>query len=928
MANSKANIYPVQLQGAQLNLNKYNAEIKQYSGFNKNNAPFVGGCLANVFTKDEHLDAATESMYIDINGDIYTVDETGLYKNEDILFSFPGNSKFWGVKKIDVPANTLFVFSEKIIFTLKNNYGYINGQIVWTNFEGVEDINDILTRRCTGTFINENTFVFVGEYIFNNTKYFKVSFFTKEGVFIGAETFHPTSGVGNIGETIAIIKPTEDSSGLCIMTTNNWLYLNYNLENFSVTLQGQSSGNTNFHMASGYANTQNINYCIPINYPINKVYLFRTSGQTITASSDCYHVIEITGLYSTNVLNAKGVESTVMTTLTSDAFNVYFKYFKEKCSYTPHSCCIDFYVSGTIYPINGDSFPLHIASGKEDYMNRWGFSVELYDNKNINVFQGGSTAFQNEDLTIALLFNNNQFSGIAGKYCLFTDWNTVPHNSVFVNGNKAYYKQGGEWYVLYTTSPKIKKINNQLVVNIDYYNSWDIKQNKQLLFAPSFNLTLGVEDDPATEAFFRNNAATPNTKYIAAARSEYNLEQNPSILLNPISVKNLPNTYKIINKYPYFFDVYTGENLNSLVYITTLRWKSETLFDSVGNADLIGLPFPITTDGNVQYSPCLFSEIESQFGNQAFIKSGNASYPLAMGNNSEPIMSYFLASGVENLDKGFIIQGQFYGLLNNGIYSLNFSNGVINDIHFIVDIANMQFVGNTPYMAIFFSKTNRCLYGFTGANLLNTLQFVDKVSEIRVYGYNPTTQTNILITDIGVIMLSTFGSFLLEYTDVIGFYLQDNGICLYNNNGDYHFIKYYKEENDGYTKQNITLETCFYGMDNQRVTINDCLYMRLFSEEHEAGELEVSATTLSNSGRITEKTTFKIKSSDWDAVTHSIYLRYQPKEQRGLGVSFSINSPFKIAALSIGSIPDAILVDKVSKGAINAPERTTNNNEW
>jgi hypothetical protein len=104
--------------------------------------------------------------------------------------------------------------------------------------------------------------------------------------------------------------------------------------------------------------------------------------------------------------------------------------------------------------------------------------------------------------------------------------------------------------------------------------------------------------------------------------------------------------------------------------------------------------------------------------------------------------------------------------------------------------------------------------------------------------------------------------------------------------------------------------------------------MRIFSEEHEEGNLEVSATTLSLKGRMTEKTTFKIKASDWDAITHTIYLRYQPKEQRGLGISFSINSPFKIASLSIGSQADAILIDKVSKGAINAPQITSNNVEW
>jgi hypothetical protein len=154
-------------------------------------------------------------------------------------------------------------------------------------------------------------------------------------------------------------------------------------------------------------------------------------------------------------------------------------------------------------------------------------------------------------------------------------------------------------------------------------------------------------------------------------------------------------------------------------------------------------------------------------------------------------------------------------------------------------------------------------------------------------------------------------------------------VVLADDNGNYRYLKYYKEDGDGYTKENIRLETCFYGSDNQTVTINDCLYMRLFSEEMESGDVEVSATTISNLGRVTEKTTFKIKKEDWDKETNSIYLRYQPKEQRGLGVSFKIESPFKIASLSVGSQPDAILVDKVSKGAVNAPYNNNSSiTEW
>ena len=117
-------------------------------------------------------------------------------------------------------------------------------------------------------------------------------------------------------------------------------------------------------------------------------------------------------------------------------------------------------------------------------------------------------------------------------------------------------------------------------------------------------------------------------------------------------------------------------------------------------------------------------------------------------------------------------------------------------------------------------------------------------------------------------------------------------------------------------------------MNNETVTINDCLYLRLFSEEHEEGEVKVSATTISLRGRKTEETILRFKASDWDKVTHTVYVRYQPKEQRGLGISFSIDSPFKIASMSIGSKADAILIDKVSKGAINTPEITSNNVEW
>ena len=144
MANSRSNIYPVQLQGAELCLNKYDAEIKQYSGFNNNNSPFVGGCLSNVFTKEDSIEGATDdNTIITENGDKYTVDTEGFYRNGEKLVSYPSGTTFFEERKLDMPVSVLKVLSDNI-YIFKGNYAgepayllhtpkEINGQIVMTD---------------------------------------------------------------------------------------------------------------------------------------------------------------------------------------------------------------------------------------------------------------------------------------------------------------------------------------------------------------------------------------------------------------------------------------------------------------------------------------------------------------------------------------------------------------------------------------------------------------------------------------------------------------------------------------------------------------------------------------------------------------------------------------------------------------------------
>ena len=135
MANSKSNIYPIQLQGAELNLNKYDAEIKQYSGFNKNNSPFVGGCLSNVFHKEEQISGGNaDNTYIDTNGDVYTFEENN-DKFEFVKYSSNRtvrtviseyNKRTVKHELIDLPKNTVYYYEEKFKVFQAYNIGKSN----------------------------------------------------------------------------------------------------------------------------------------------------------------------------------------------------------------------------------------------------------------------------------------------------------------------------------------------------------------------------------------------------------------------------------------------------------------------------------------------------------------------------------------------------------------------------------------------------------------------------------------------------------------------------------------------------------------------------------------------------------------------------------------------------------------------------------
>ena len=948
MANSRSNIYPVQLQGAELNLNKFDAEIKQYSGFNKNNSPFVGGCLSNLFTKtEENTTGSSDSVYVDDNGDVYEAKTDGLYKNgekviEPLGFFDPARFIPVEIKELDLPDNTIFVkqlrrknednqiIDDSFFYvTAKEN---ADGTVLFSFCYKDENVDSVLGNRYFEILENDTVLPITsvkidmpdGDYI-TSSNTVEIPFIIRCDAFSKMYNRVAMKGGGfalQAGNSFNIIEyPINFSLNVSLSSYINvppviieetlfsfWcLYMTFDKEgHLCTTYETGSSSRTTCPGKNKYF------------YFNGKAYLLDVSNYTTTETQSVM-------IYCNLSIGDRSI-------------------FLDKD---------DGYASDS-YP-SGTTLSVKMGLISNNYDVRGCYALKFSDNKLFygiagDVVTNQVTLVEDENGTKHAmmymgvyyhnrLFNNGIITGVSLGGVLLSEWNSVDGDTVQagrtfydytsvlwrnVNNKKWYYARrfDGSYTTDVVPKPTLRKINNQLVLNVcnGDKNSYRLSDGKVLYFAPDWNNR--IIDDGATITK-SGTAITDNVGYMATSINEYKLEDNASLLLNPVPVLAYPKVSlsKLVSNISTqnYVNVYKGAS-SEILYSFSITLG--ILIDSmiVYNSNLFGLPFPINTSGNVQLSPSLFCKTE-RFGNDVFIKEGSNAYQL-IKEGSESVMSYYLGTRIDNLEDIFILQGQYYAIIDKQIFNVQFSGGVVQNLSFVVSVENLQFCGNSAYQAYFFSKTNRCIYVFTGANILNQLQLVDKISEIYAYKYNQSTQSIILITDLGTIVSSNLGMYLIEGFTPDDVFFYDKGV-VFVSDSELTYLQYY--EADGFEKHNIEVETCFYGMNNETVTINDCLYFRLFSEEHEEGEVKVSATTISLKGRKTETTVFKFKASDWDALTHSVYVRYQPKEQRGLGISFSINSPFKIASLSVGSKADAILVDKVSKGAVITP---SNNDEW
>lgn len=305
--------------------------------------------------------------------------------------------------------------------------------------------------------------------------------------------------------------------------------------------------------------------------------------------------------------------------------------------------------------------------------------------------------------------------------------------------------------------------------------------------------------------------------------------------------------------------------------------------------------------------PSIFAKFISGFINQGIIIDNNHSYLQTFANTTKPVFAINFVSQLEGVESAFIIQGQYFVIINGSIYKYD---SVTSTISAVINIGDMILLGYTPYQALFFSKTNRTVYTFVGDNTLSLLVQADEIEQIYSSVYNPNTCSIYVLASSGIYI---FGSDQLLRLDITGYtrgYPLGLGAAFVSDT-DTMFISYTRDNKPAWVQSDmkripIELETKFYGEGNNIKSVNDCVYIRLYDENKGAGKVVLKCQTLNEGTWVSEEKTFDINSEMWDKVHKTLFLRYQPKYQEGAGFSVSIKSPFCIASLDISETPQTV----------------------
>ena len=960
MANQKAELHNIPLKTTDVCLNKYNHDIKPYEGFRRNNSPFYGNVLSPFYKKtmrpigdDGWISPSGLGYYIKdgklavSNGQneafLNQADsDTRYLKREQILES--GNSTYYNIiaffkgdykicssdtGKIalldsdgnivkDYSSENITIYQGEAIHFAESDNGFVFAVSDKIYFIQADTFNiyhlnvtlsSTIQSKYSCVYHDNNTWT-VCRYFNKKCKMWNIDCTT--GTFVSVDTVNVNVDSGSsftlTGSEFDMFTARKKvamwSNAFKISVDNKNRYFLYgdnltaqysspNVVSFTVyenksILSSDSSENT--------ANTANISF-------ISGTFDNNTANAIVgikTIATQHIDAVTIT-IHKTQVINKPvGEELGPGEQFLSEnsVIQIILKDIYETVTITP---AYDITIPGIYYTTMTDavnSRQFNNVSIKSDgsYIN--GLSEPMGDNLHALYHSG-----ELQGLSIS------QDSGSIGT--LLCGYTEIDSNYPIIHyDNILYYHDSLRWQkvTIYNdvTKATMNLMNERyILINTNkYFNCYDTQEGKWHHFASDWNdrtvYTAPNINDTSVNTLEGFISKCTLYGFVSSQNANYQATNDPFVSSSWAAEEQYISSASITS---YLTRGYTPDQHDIDIYYDPISTKSTSPL------------YKYTMDLNVKYTnaknvnskalpdftliPSIFAQFVRGFINKGIIIDNNHSYIQKYSNGTNPIFAIDFVSQLEGITAAFIIQGQYFVVIRGSIYKYI---DAVTPVEPIVSIGSMELVGYSPYMAIFWSYTNKTFYNFTGDNILNPLVQADEISEIKHSGFNPNTLSIYMVTDTSVLILAQDHLIKIEQTYKKCFPLI-NGLAL-SNDDEVALLSYNKLE--GYNIMPIELETELYGLGNSVKSVNDCVYIRLWCDEPTAGQVELSSETLNETSFLSGKETKSITKDMWDKHSHTVFIRYQPKYQAATGFSFKIKSPFPIVSIQISAKPETV----------------------
>ena len=548
-----------------------------------------------------------------------------------------------------------------------------------------------------------------------------------------------------------------------------------------------------------------------------------------------------------------------------------------------------------------------------------------------------------------LIYNKDALVGISKDGSIIVPWNDVDENTLTMTENDIYYYSlnSNTWvHVSVSTENKLEaiKVGKNLLLN----SLVDNCERKDKLFTYSVDTTLAdftiskprlgflnvyymyvltyiKLDDSNTDSKIKNvergNRWLQYILEVTKNAAKYYISitgENDGPIWSATQLGNYPNGATNFRKegwqytlspsfdtktidYSYYFnnmelknkaniDAYTSDTGSVLNYFKS--WYAGT---AKYNNKLADVEKSMTDPTYYNLSPNvdIMTYIDG-FNTISLLKVGNNTLQLLV-KESELLLVYTILSNVNNVSEYFVLQGQQYGIINNYINKVEMVNGQVVSQIPITSVEGLKFLGNTDKEAFFFSQMNKTIQYFAADNTLEFLMDATEIDNNTTTVFAKQTNDIFLLLNDKVVVFTNGGSMYEMLTRAEYITFGDNSWSDGNKTWSY-----YKTDTEQ-ERVPIELETLWFGDTATRRLMNvDCIYIELYDDNYMPGKFEISFDGLVNNTASTKKQTFNVKSSDYDRVTKTVYLRYQPAFQNCAAFKLNIKSDLAIKRLAVG----------------------------